>query len=146
MSRWAKAGLVVLLGAAGVALLGYGLGQAPLTAAEPAGSGAIKLPKLLDLGSKKCIPCIKMAPILVELKKEYAGRFDVEFIDVWLKENADAARKHGIKLIPTQIFFGTDGKELWRHEGFLSKEAILAKWKELGYDFGGAGLPKVQRW
>ena len=144
MSRWAKVGLVVLLGAAAVALLGHELGQAPSTAAEARGDK--KLPKLLDLGSKKCIPCIRMAPILVDLTKEYAGRFDVQFIDVWLKENADAAKKHGIKLIPTQIFFGKDGKELWRHEGFLSKEAILGKWKELGYDFGGAGPAKVERW
>jgi thioredoxin 1 len=144
MSRRAKVGLAVLLGAAAVALLGYELGWAPSTAAE-AGSPK-KLPKLLDLGSKQCIPCKKMAPILAELTKEYAGRFDVEFIDVWLKENEAAAEKHGIKLIPTQIFFGTDGKELWRHEGFLSKEAILGKWKELGYDFGVAGAPKVERW
>jgi len=146
MNRWTRVGLAVWLGASAVALLGYELGQVPLTAAEPSGSGAKKLPKLLDLGSKKCIPCIKMAPILTELTKEYAGRFDVQFIDVWLKENATAAQKHGIKLIPTQIFFGADGKELWRHEGFLSKEAILAKWKEFGYDFSGAGLPEVQRW
>jgi len=137
-------GLVVLLGAAGVALLGYEFGRLPSAAAEAESSK--KLPKLIDLGSKQCIPCKKMAPILAELTKEYAGRFDLEFIDVWLKENEAAAVKHGIKLIPTQIFFGKDGKELWRHEGFLSKEAILAKWKELGYDFSGAGAPKVERW
>ena len=146
MNRWAKVGLVVLLGAAVVGLLSYELGLGPSTAAEPAGSGTRKLPKLLDLGSKKCIPCIRMAPILAELTKEYTGRFEVEFIDVWLKENAGAAKKHGIKLIPTQIFFDAKGKELWRHEGFLGKEAILAKWKELGYDFSGASLPKVERW
>ena len=98
MSKWTKIGLVALLGAASVALLGYELGQAPSTAAEARGPD--KLPKLLDLGSKKCIPCIKMAPILVELTKEYAGRFDVEFIDVWLKENEAAAGKYGIKLSP----------------------------------------------
>ena len=31
----------------------------------------------------QCIPCKKMAPILDELKEEYEGRLDVEFIDVW---------------------------------------------------------------
>jgi len=91
------------------------------------------LPKLIDLGATKCIPCKMMAPILEELKKEYAGKMDVEFIDVW--ENPNAGQSYGIKLIPTQIFFAPNGKELFRHEGFFSRADILGKWKELGYDF-----------
>jgi thioredoxin 1 len=93
---------------------------------------AAGLPRLLDLGSVSCIPCKMMAPILEELKEKYAGRLDVQFIDVW--KDPDAGRQYGIKLIPTQIFLAPDGKELWRHEGFLGKEEILAKWKELGVD------------
>lgn len=94
------------------------------------------LPKLLDLGATKCIPCKKMAPILEELKKEYAGRMEVEFIDVW--QNPDAAKKHGINLIPTQIFYDSAGKELFRHEGFYGRQDILAKWKELGVTLSDA--------
>lgn len=90
------------------------------------------LPRLVDLGADKCIPCIMMAPILEELKKEYAGTFNVEFIDVW--KNPDAGRKYGIRIIPTQIFFDASGKELSRHEGFFSREDILLKWKELGVE------------
>jgi thioredoxin 1 len=93
---------------------------------------AAKLPRLVDLGATKCIPCKMMAPILEELKKEYAGRMNVEFIDVW--ENPDAGKPYGIELIPTQIFFDASGKELFRHVGFFAKEDILAKWKELGVD------------
>ncbi|MHC4758064.1 MAG: thioredoxin family protein [Planctomycetota bacterium] len=88
------------------------------------------LPRLVDLGAKKCIPCKMMAPILEELKTEYADVFKVEFIDVW--ENPDSGKEYGISLIPTQIFFDASGKELFRHEGFFSKEDILAKWKEFG--------------
>jgi thioredoxin 1 len=91
------------------------------------------LPRLVDLGADKCVPCKMMAPILVELKSEYEGTFKVEFIDVW--KNPDEAPKYGIKLIPTQIFFDASGKELFRHEGFYSKEDILAKWTELGVEF-----------
>ena len=97
---------------------------------------AAKLPKLLDLGAGKCIPCKMMAPILEELKKEYAGRMNVEFIDVWV--NPDAAKPYGIEVIPTQIFYNADGKELFRHVGFFAKEDILAKWKELGVDLNGS--------
>ena len=95
-------------------------------------NGIKVLPRLIDLGAKKCIPCKMMAPILEELKQEYAGRFEVQFYDVW--ENPDAIEKHGIKIIPTQIFFDSSGKELFRHEGFYSKEDILGKWKELGVE------------
>ena len=84
-----------------------------------------KLPKLIDLGADKCIPCKAMAPILKELKTEYAGRMDVEFIDVW--KNPEPGKAYKIKLIPTQIFFDASGKERFRHEGFYGKEDILAK-------------------
>lgn len=90
------------------------------------------LPRLVDLGAGKCIPCKMMAPILEELKTEYAGRLKVDFIDVW--ENPDAGKGYGIRIIPTQIFYDVSGKELFRHEGFFSKEDILAKWEELGID------------
>ncbi|MCX6934951.1 MAG: thioredoxin family protein [Verrucomicrobia bacterium] len=89
-----------------------------------------KLPRLVDLGAAKCIPCKMMAPILESLKTEYAGRMDVEFIDVW--KTPEAGKAYGVRIIPTQIFFGADGKELFRHEGFFGREEILAKWKELG--------------
>ena len=96
---------------------------------------AVALPRLVDLGADKCIPCKKMAPILEELKKDYAGRLDVQFIDVW--KNEGAGKQYGVEMIPTQIFFDAGGKELFRHVGFFSREDILAKWKELGIGLEG---------
>jgi len=95
---------------------------------EPKTSAAI--PKLVDLGADKCIPCKAMAPILEELKREYEGKMDVQFIDVW--KNPNAGKKYGVQSIPTQIFYDASGKELFRHIGFFGKEDILGKWKELG--------------
>jgi thioredoxin 1 len=92
----------------------------------------LPLPRLVDLGADKCIPCKMMAPILEELKTEYAGRLRVDVIDVW--KNPDAGKEYGIRIIPTQIFYDASGKELFRHEGFFGKADILAKWKELGID------------
>ncbi len=88
------------------------------------------LPKLLDLGASKCIPCKQMEPILNELAVEFDGKMDVVFIDVW--KNESAGNDYKIRMIPTQIFIDANGKELFRHEGFYSKNDILAKWKELG--------------
>ena len=93
----------------------------------------VKLPRLVDLGAGKCIPCKMMAPILDEMKKDYAGKLEVVFIDVW--QNADEGSKYKIRVIPTQIFYSPEGRELFRHEGFYSREDILAKWKELGHEF-----------
>ena len=102
---------------------------------DNASQAATKLPRLLDIGADKCIPCKMMAPVLEELKKEYAGRMKVEFIDVW--KNPDAGKPYKIEVIPTQIFFDAEGKELFRHVGFFGKEDILGKWKELGVDLSG---------
>lgn len=92
------------------------------------------LPRLVDLGAGKCIPCKMMKPILDDLKLNYADVFTTEFIDVW--EDDEAGKAYGIRLIPTQIFFAADGSELYRHEGFYAKDDILAKWKELGIERG----------
>ena len=113
--------------------------EGPETAKVDASKG---LPRLVDLGADKCIPCKMMAPILEELKSEYEGKLIVEFIDVW--KNPDEGPKYGIKLIPTQIFFDASGKELFRHEGFYSREDILAKWKEFGVDLS-VSQPSFER-
>jgi thioredoxin 1 len=89
-----------------------------------------KMPRVVDLGADKCIPCKQLAPILEELKKEYAGRVTVDFIDVW--KNPKAGEPYKIRVIPTQVFFDADGKEVWRHEGFLPKADFIAKFAELG--------------
>lgn len=112
------------------------LSQLPAAAANAESSAAAaKLPKLIDLGAGKCVPCKLMFPVIEELKKEYAGRLNVEFIDVW--QNPQAAKQYGIEIIPTQIFYDADGKELFRHVGFFAKADILAKWQELGVNVGG---------
>jgi thioredoxin 1 len=98
----------------------------------PAPAGR-SVPKLLDLGSVGCIPCRTMAPMLDELKATFAERLDVVFIDV--RKDPAAGERYGVRLIPTQIFFDADGRELSRHEGYYGREEILATWRELGYAF-----------
>ena len=85
---------------------------------------------MIDLGAKTCIPCKMMAPILVKLEKEYAGKAAVVFFDV--REDPAPAKRFGIRAIPTQIFFDKDGKETYRHEGFLGEEEIVRRFKDMG--------------
>ncbi len=92
-----------------------------------------ELPRLVDVGADKCIPCIKMAPVLDQLREDLTGKLEVVFIDAW--KSREEAASFGVKMIPTQIFFAADGRELFRHTGFYGREEILAKWRELGYRF-----------
>ncbi len=93
------------------------------------------LPRMVDLGADSCVPCKLMAPILKELQVEYADVFATHFIDVW--KNPGAGRPFGVRIIPTQIFFDANGRELFRHEGFMSKQDILKRWQRLGVDVAG---------
>ena len=123
---------VVGIAVAGALWIGLGRAAGP----EPGGARAVAsrpLPRLVDLGAGTCIPCKAMAPILDGLRAEYAGRMEVVFIDVW--KDREAADTYAIRIIPTQVFFGADGRELARHEGFMGKEEILAQWKTLGVNF-----------
>lgn len=86
---------------------------------------------LVDLGAKTCIPCKMMAPILEELKVTYKGRAEVIFIDVWEEANKSKAKAFKIMSIPTQVFFDKQGREVYRHMGFLDKESIVTKLEEL---------------
>ncbi len=85
---------------------------------------------MVDLGAKSCVPCKMMAPILEKLEKEYRGRASIVFIDV--RNDPDEAGRFGIKVIPTQIFYDKQGKEVFRHTGFMSEEAIVTQLKKMG--------------
>jgi thioredoxin 1 len=108
------------------------------TAAAPVKAAAIPspkpkpkaLPQMVELGSKTCIPCQMMQPVLKELRTEYTGQLDVPFWDVYA--HPDKAKAYHIRTIPTQVFIGADGKEFFRHEGFFPKADILAKFKAHG--------------
>ena len=85
---------------------------------------------MVDLGAASCIPCKMMAPILDKLEKRYKGKAAVVFID--LRYDREAAQRFGVRAIPTQIFFDKKGKEVYRHVGFMSEEAIVAQLQSMG--------------
>lgn len=88
------------------------------------------VPTVLDLGARTCIPCKKMAPILEKLAGDYQGRAHILFIDV--RADQAAAKRFRIQMIPTQIFFDKNGKEVKRHIGEMDRAAILQELQALG--------------
>ena len=89
-------------------------------------------PTLVDLGSSTCIPCKEMVPVLAQVKNMYNGKVVVKFIDI--NEDPEETSKYDIKVIPTQIFLDKDGKQVFRHEGFFSKEEIVKVFKDMGVE------------
>lgn len=110
------------------------------------------LPIMIDFGADSCIPCKEMAPVLKELNEELRGKVIIKFVDVWKYQSL--AQGYPISLIPTQVFFDKEGKPyvpsnpeilqmqmynakdtkehaLTTHEGGMTKEEILAVFKEM---------------
>jgi thioredoxin 1 len=87
---------------------------------------------MIDLGAKKCIPCKMMVPILVKMEKQFEGKAAIVFIDVW--EHNEQAKRFGIRAIPTQIFFNEEGREIFRHVGFMDEKAIINQLKKMGIE------------
>ncbi|MFW5836550.1 MAG: thioredoxin family protein [Desulfovibrionaceae bacterium] len=85
---------------------------------------------MVDLGAHSCVPCKMMAPIIREVAAEYEGRAAIVFLDVW--QNPQITPEFNLRAIPTQIFYDAEGKERYRHEGFMDKEAIVKNLKRLG--------------
>ena len=90
------------------------------------------VPVVADFGRGTCTPCKMMKPILEDLKKKYDGRAEVLIIDTG--EHPDLARRCGIRAIPTQIFYDASGQEVDRHSGFMPREDLVAKLRELGVE------------
>jgi thioredoxin 1 len=130
-----KIAVVVALAAGIVAVLA--IRQRSNDAALPAPDASESqraLPRLVDVGAGTCVPCKMMMPVLAELREEYAGRLIVEYHDV--SKDPNLVTQYNVRVIPVQIFYDPSGDELFRHEGFYSKDDILAKWRELGIELG----------
>jgi thioredoxin 1 len=107
-------------------------GNSPAPVAPVAVVSAAR-PKLLDLGATTCIPCKAMVPVLDGLRTDFAGKLDVEFIDI--TRNHEAGEAWRVEIMPTQVYLSADGHELARHQGFASRDDILAQWQQLGLSF-----------
>ena len=87
-------------------------------------------PSMIDFGASGCRPCDMMAPILKELKSQFAGRCTVDFVQV--REQAILGARYGVSSIPLQVFFDKNGNEVYRHVGFLAKDKILDRLAGMG--------------
>lgn len=76
----------------------------------------------MEIGSVNCTPCKMMKEVMQEIRDEYQDKITIVFHDI--NKEKKIAKEYDIKLIPTQIFFDKNGKEYYRHEGYLPKEDV----------------------
>lgn len=134
MKNGVKLAIVVLLAvavAAAFALRGDKRAEYVAAPEQPAASApAAAKPRLLEIGSSRCMSCREMAKVLDALRASQGAKLNVDFVDVF--EQPEAGDRYKISLIPTQIFYDTAGKEIFRHTGYFAHDDILAKFRELG--------------
>ena len=104
--------------------------SAPLPAGEMGQIPVAGMVTMVDLGADRCVPCKMMAPILAKVTKDSDARAAIIFLDVW--KDPGIGKKFGIRAIPTQIFYDKEGKEAYRHLGFMDEKSIVAMLQKLG--------------
>lgn len=113
-----------LLGACGSRVQAEGAASAGAKAAAAGPGPSNKKVTFVELGSVNCVPCKAMQPLMDEIKTRYPDQVEVVFHDVWTAEGRPFAAKFGVRVIPTQVFLDAEGKEYFRHEGFLPMDQL----------------------
>ena len=70
-------------------------------------------PVLVDFYAEWCGPCKKLEPLLEDFSDEHA---EIRVVQVNVDENADLARRYGVKAMPTLLVI-RDGQEASRSVG-----------------------------
>ena len=89
-----------------------------------------QMPTLMEFGADWCKFCQQMKPVIADVKNKYKDKVKVITVDV--DKDKQAAKKYKIAAIPTQIFFDTKGKQVFRHEGVYTKTEVEAQLKKMG--------------
>jgi thioredoxin 1 len=87
-------------------------------------------PMVVDFGSNSCIPCRQLRPVLQKVRKDHEGRLEVLIIEI--QKNQQLAAEYRIQVMPTVVFIDKAGKEVFRHQGFMSEEKIKEQLAKMG--------------
>ncbi len=87
-------------------------------------------PMVVDFGSNSCIPCRQLRPVLQKVRKDHEGKLEVLIIEI--QKNQQLAADYQIQVMPTVVFIDKTGKEVFRHQGFMSEEKIKEQLSKMG--------------
>ena len=78
----------------------------------------------LEFGAKGCVACKKMEGVMSLVRKNYPDQVNVVFIDITKPSNQFLIRYFGIASIPVQVLLEKNGKEIFRHSGYIGAEEL----------------------
>ena len=78
---------------------------------------------LVDIGAEWCPPCVKMEPVLQQLKADLKDIYTLVKVDGG--NDITVMKSLNFESLPTFIVF-KDGKETWRKKGIVSLEELKA--------------------
>jgi len=73
-----------------------------------------------EFGSTGCPACKRMESVMDEVRVKYPDKVNVVFLNILKPENQLLMKYYGIDVIPTQVVPDREGKEIFRHSGFIS--------------------------
>ncbi len=116
----AKPARLWLVGAI-VALIALGAwltstGEAETTTSVMTGQGR---PQLFDFGMSVCSQCKRMRPVMERADRQLGACLDVHVLDIRVEANERLAERYRMRAIPFILLVDGEGRELWRHEGFV---------------------------
>ena len=82
---------------------------------------------LIEFGSTGCTVCKQMEPVLEEVRKLENPKVNVVFLNIMHPENLPQMKFFGVSAVPMQILLDKQGKEFFRHYGFISAADLVAK-------------------
>lgn len=74
----------------------------------------------LEFGATGCAACKHMESVMEEFQSKYPNRVNVVFLNILLPESQNLMKLYGIAAIPTQVLLNKEGKEFFRHTGYIS--------------------------
>lgn len=99
-------------------------------------AAAIAQPRatLMEFGMDRCASCRAMEHQLARLREAYPEGLHV--VSINLMEQRALAEEWRIRAMPTQILLDADGREIDRHLGFISADALRERFAAAGVALG----------
>lgn len=112
MMVWCTVAIIL----AGPFLTGRCLAEKPV---EIPVKGAVTL---VDITSEDCQTCEEMLEVIEWVKKIYGKKVEIVMVDFW--KNPQIVKQIGTNTMPTILIYDPEGNEVFRHFGFVNKQAM----------------------